>query len=88
MNSQTVPRFWQLYRKLPQKIRQAARVAYRQFLVNPTHPSLHFHRLAVDARLWSVRITRDYRAVGLVQGTTITWFWIGDHKRFDQTFPR
>ncbi len=88
MNSQTVSRFWQLYRKLPRKIRQAARIAYRQFVADPTHPSLHFQRLAVSAQLWSVRITRDYRAVGLVQGTTITWFWIGDHKAFDRAFPR
>ena len=58
-----------------------------QFVADPTHPSLHFHRLAVAAQLWSVRVTRDYRAVGLVQGATITWFWIGDHKAFDRTFP-
>jgi hypothetical protein len=88
MNSETVPRFWRLYRKLPQKIRQAARVAYHQFLADPTHPSLHFHRLAVAPQLWSVRITRDYRAVGLIQGATITWFWIGDHRAFDRMFPR
>jgi len=88
MNSQTVPRFWQHYRKLPSKIRQAARIAYRQFLADPTHPSLQFHRLAVNAELWSVRITRDYRAVGLQKGSTITWFWIGNHRAFDRAFPR
>ena len=88
MNSLTVPRFWQLYRKLPRKIRQAARVAYRQFLADPSHPGLHFHRLAVSTQLWSVRVSRDYRAVGLLQGSTITWFWIGDHADFDRTFPR
>ena len=88
MNSQTAARFWRLYRKLPQKVRQAARVTYRQFLSDPTRPSLHFHRLAVSAQLWSVRVTRDYRAVGLVQGNSITWFWIGDHGAFERTFPR
>jgi hypothetical protein len=88
MKSQTVPRFWRLYRKLPAKIRQAARVSYRQFLADPAHPSLHYHRLAVSAELWSVRITRDYRAVGMVDGEMIAWFWIGDHKAFDRTFPR
>jgi len=88
MNSETAARFWRLYRKLPQEVRQAARVAYHQFVADPTHPSLHFHRLALAAQLWSVRVTRDYRAVGLVQGNTITWFWIGNHKAFDRTFPR
>lgn len=87
MNSQTAARFWRLYRKLPRNIRQAARVAYRQFRADPSHPSPHFHRLALASQLWSVRVTRDYRAVGLVLGATITWFWIGDHDEFDRTFP-
>ena len=88
MNSLTSPRFWVLYRRLPAAIRQAARDAYRQFLADPSHPSLHFHRLATDPRLWSARVTRDYRVVGLRQGNTMTWFWIGDHGEFDRTFPR
>jgi Txe/YoeB family toxin of Txe-Axe toxin-antitoxin module len=88
MNSQTVASFWQLYRKLPEKIRQAARVAFHQFQADPSQPSLHFHRLVIASQLWSVRITRSHRAVGLVQGNTITWFWIGDHEDFDRTFPR
>jgi mRNA-degrading endonuclease RelE of RelBE toxin-antitoxin system len=87
MNSQTVASFWELYRKLPKEIRARAREAYRRFLANPVHPSLRFHRLAVDEDLWSVRISRDYRAVGLVEGNTITWFWIGHHQAFDRTFP-
>jgi hypothetical protein len=88
MNSQTVPAFWALYRRLPKRVRLHARAAYQLFLGNPLHPSLHFHRLALDAHLWSVRVTRDYRAVGLVEDDTITWFWIGAHKEFDQAFPR
>jgi hypothetical protein len=87
MNSRTAAGFWQMYRTLPRKTREAARVAYRQFRTDPAHPSLHFHRLAVAAQLWSVRVTRNYRAVGLVQRNTITWFWIGDHKAFDRDFP-
>ncbi len=88
MNSQTLPRFWELYRQLSQNVRKQARAAYRRFEANPAHPSLHFHRLAVDSELWSVRVSRDYRAVGLVTGNTITWFWIGNHEEFDRTFPQ
>ena len=88
MNSTTAPHFWQHYRKLPAAIRQAAREAYRQFLIDPAYPGLHFHRLATDSELWSVRVTRSYRAVGLFQGDTITWFWIGNHDEFDKAFPR
>lgn len=87
MNSQTVPRFWQLYRKLPASVRKQARAAYRRFVDNPAHPSLRFHRLEAYPELWSVRVTRDVRAVGLVEAQTITWFWIGSHKAFDRAFP-
>jgi hypothetical protein len=87
MNSLTSPRFWMLYRRLPKQIREAARDAHRQFRNDPTHPSLHFHRLSVDPRLWSARVTRDIRAVGHRDGNTITWFWIGNHEEFDRIFP-
>jgi mRNA-degrading endonuclease RelE of RelBE toxin-antitoxin system len=88
MKSQTVPRFWQLYRKLPPEIREQAKEAYRLFQANPAHPSLHFQRLKGHADLWAVRITRDFRAVGLVDGEKATWFWIGDHRAFQRTFAR
>ncbi len=89
MNSQTLPSFWQMYRKLPPPIRQACRATYRQFMANPEHPGLQFHRLGnYDPRYWSVRITRDYRAVGILIGATITWVWVGNHQDFDRAFPR
>jgi hypothetical protein len=87
MNSQTAGGFWRLYRLLPKTVREQARKTYRQFLANPAHPSLRFHRLASYPDLWSVRVTRDYRAVGLVEENTITWFWIGNHRAFDRAFP-
>jgi len=88
MNSQTVERFWQLYRLLPESVREAAREAYRHFASDPSHPGLRFHRLEAYPDVWTVRITRNYRAAGFRQGDTITWFWIGDHNDFDRTFPR
>ncbi len=88
MKSQTLPGFWERYHRLPAKVRRAARDAYRQFMANPHHPSLHFHRLFNDPHYWSVRISRDYRGVGFLEGDTITWIWIGSHKEFDRAFPR
>ncbi len=88
MNSQTAPDFWKLYRRLPRPVREAARATYQQLCADPSHPSLHFERLVCDKRLWSVRITCSYRAVGVHQGNTITWIWVGDHADFDRTFPR
>ena len=88
MNSQTLPSFWKLYRKLPAAVRRAARDAYRQFMSDPSHPGLHFQRLFNDPIYWSVRVSRNHRAVGILRGDTITWIWIGDHQAFDRDFPR
>jgi hypothetical protein len=88
MTSFALPGFWKLYRALPASVRKQARAAYRQFVRNPQHPGLHFHRLVKDPRCWSVRVTGDYRAVGILKGGVITWIWIGDHDAFDRAFPK
>jgi hypothetical protein len=85
--SRTTPQFWELYRSLPPNVRSAARKAYEKFLQNPAHPSLHLERLRSDPRAWSVRITRDYRAVALRSGEEWVWLWIGDHNEFSRRFP-
>jgi len=33
-----------------------------------------------------VRITRGYRALGILEGDTVTWFWIGSHKDYERFF--
>ncbi len=75
MISRATSQFWQLYRALPPDVRAAARKAYEKFLENPAHPSLRLERLRSDRRAWSVRITRDYRAVALRSGEE--WVWLG-----------
>jgi len=71
---------------LPDAVRQQARAAHAQFLQNPGHASLRFKKLAGTANLWSVRVNEQYRAVGLRQGDTIDWIWIGTHNAFDKIF--
>lgn len=87
MNSRGTDEFWRLYYALPKDVREAAREAYRKFAENPAHPSLRVERLRADPRAWSVRITRDYRAVALRRGDDWLWFWIGSHQDFDRRFP-
>jgi hypothetical protein len=65
----------------------AARKAYEKFSENPAHPSLRLERLRSDRRAWSVRITRNYRAVALRSSEEWVWLWIGDHQEFDRRFP-
>jgi len=50
---------------LPAEVRRQARSAYRQFKENPRHPGLHFKQIHGSDRLVAVRISRNYRAVGV-----------------------
>lgn len=88
MTSSTTGRFWKCYRDLPAEVRIQAREAYGRFLGNPRHPSLHFKQVHSTRPVFSVRISRDYRAVGLVDGDEITWFWIGSHADYDGLLQR
>jgi len=60
--------------------------AYRLFEQDPNHPSLQFKKLGGYERIWSVRISAQYRAVGERRGDTISWAWIGTHNEFDKLF--
>jgi hypothetical protein len=72
----TVPDFWELYAALPEAIRALADKNYELLKTNPQHPSLHFKRVG---QYWSVRVGRDYRALGVDSSAGIAWFWIGKH---------
>ncbi len=34
--------------------------------------------------MYSVRVGLEHRAVGMLEGDTITWFWIGAHDGYDR----
>ena len=84
MRSRANPRFWELFRQLPAEVQDQARDAYRTFTLNPRHPGLQFKRVSQARPVYSVRISRDHRAVGLLQGEGIIWFWIGNHHDYDR----
>ena len=51
---------------------------------NPHHPSLHFKQVHEIDLVFSARVGRSYRAVGLVEEKDlIVWFWIGSHERYE-----
>jgi hypothetical protein len=89
VNSRGTADFWERYHGLPPHIREAARQAFQKFLENPAHPSLRLERLRSDGRAWSVRVTRNYRAVARrYHDGDWLWFWIGSHEEFDRVFPK
>jgi len=88
VKSQANARFWNLFRQLRPEGQDQARETYRMFAVNPPHPSLQFKRVSQARPIYSVRISRDYRAVGILQDDGIIWFWIGSHQDYDRLLAR
>lgn len=86
MKSTVLPSFWEAYDLLDKKIKRSARKSYRLWAQNPFHPSLHFKCIHREENVWSVRITRGYRALGILEGDTVTWFWIGSHDDYERFF--
>lgn len=83
MRSFTIIKFCQAFAKLPASV-QKARTAYRLFKKNPNHPSLRFKKVHQKLPIYSARITKDYRAVGQLDGETVIWFWIGAHTDYEK----
>lgn len=84
MKSRALPQFWELYQRLPKRVRRRAGKAYRLWQRDPDMPSLHFKRVGTTRPVYSVRIGDEYRALGLLQDDTVTWFWIGRHDEYER----
>ena len=84
MKSQTTAAFRKRYSALPEDVRGQARIAYRLFIANPYHSSLHFKRVHATEPVYSARVGRSYRVVGLLEpNRVIVWFWIGPHEQYE-----
>lgn len=86
MKSETLPSFWKNYAKLTENAKQNARKAYRLWAKNPFHPSLHFKCINRKESIWSVRISKGYRAIGVLDGEKVVWFWVGNHDDYEKFF--
>ncbi len=86
MKSAAVPSFWKQYRKLAPDIRAQAKKVYRLWSEAPFHPSLRFKCINQSENIWSVRVTIGFRALGVLDDDTVTWFWIGNHDKYEQFF--
>jgi len=84
VKSETTNKFWKYYNTLPEEIRKKAKRAYSYFELDPWHPSLHFKRIHSSLPIYSVRISKDYRAVGLLKKDIVIWFWIGSHSDYNK----
>jgi len=88
MISHKTARFRKAFSKLPTQIQQQAREVYKLFQQNPYHPSLHFKQIHPVHPIYSVRVSLNYRAVGVLEHDEIIWFWIGIHPEYEKLIAR
>jgi hypothetical protein len=84
MRSRTTKAFWHCYDRLPEAVQKQAAKAFQLWRQDATHASLAFKRVHSAEPIYSVRITRGFRALGLRDGDLVTWFWIGSHADYDK----
>jgi hypothetical protein len=88
VNSRTTERFRRAFAALPVAIQEQARDAYARFRADPYHSSLRFRVVHPRLPVYSARISREYRALGIREDNTIIWFWIGSHTDYDHILAR
>jgi hypothetical protein len=79
MKSKLTASFVKAYGRLDPEIRERARRAYREWRAN--EKARRFKQVGEDV---SVRIDRNYRALGYIENDTVFWYWIGKHDEYDQ----
>lgn len=88
MKSSVTKTFRRRFEALPHEVRKQAVRAYALWRADPHHPSLQFKRVSRRQPIYSVRVGLGYRALGLLEGDHIYWFWIGSHAEYDNLLRR
>lgn len=73
------PDFWAAFEVLPVEIQSLARENFELLKANSRHPGLRFKKAG---SYWSVRVGRNYRALGKEVDEGILWVWIGSHDEY------
>jgi hypothetical protein len=81
MDSHITRSFRKAFEALPSDIQQHAREVYKLWRGNPDLPGLRFKRIGDEA---SIRIGRNYRALGIWEADVVYWYWIGKHDEYDR----
>jgi hypothetical protein len=75
-------RFWKHFDVLPAVIQELAREKYALWRKDPFHPSLKFEERRNG--ICVVRIDEHHRALGIREGETVAWIWIGAHAEYNR----
>ncbi len=88
MKSRTTERFRRLYAAAGGKRQLQIKRAYKLWQENPAHPSVRFKKVHETEPIYSARVDIDWRAVGVLEGDTVVWFWVGPHAEYEVLLKR
>ena len=88
MKSVTTAAFRKAFDQLAGDAQDQARDAYRKFQQDPFHQSLRFRQVHPSQPIYSVRVNLNCRALGIRDGDTMVWFWIGTHGDYEHLLAR
>lgn len=90
IKSKRTKNFRQLFKKLPENIKDNAQKQYELFQNDPSHPSLRTKPIGSTRnkkfKIYEVSIGVGYRATYFLDGNVYIWFWIGTHNSFDKKY--
>jgi hypothetical protein len=88
VRSELTEDFLRCFRELPARIKSQARKNYRRWKKDSAHPGLDFKVVGKRMPIYSVRVGIGWRALGILERQTITWFWIGSHAEYDKMLKK
>ncbi len=88
MKSSVTKTFRKRLNALPVSVQEQAAKAYALWQEDPYYPSLQFKRVSQRQPIYSVRVSLNYRALGLLESDHIYWYWIGPHDEYDELLNR
>ena len=88
MKSVTTERFRKAYERLPAAMKRKAREAFLVWQEEPHSTSLRFKCVHSAKPIYSVRVAFGWRALGIMNGEEMVWFWIGPHAEYDNILKR
>ena len=74
-------RFWRLFNRFPENLREKAKRNFDLIKKDSLHPSLHFKKVG---NFWSARVGISHRALAIKDGQDFIWVWIGSHTEYER----
>lgn len=73
--------FWDAYAELPLNVQRRVPQKFQLLRQNSRHPSLRFKKVG---DLWTIRVSRGYRALARKVEGIFIWFWVGTHDEYER----